>query len=123
EKQDSKKQDPESKEEKEFDDLIKAVVLYKAGELEEEELNEKTKKLVKFLSTAELCPRCSHWICLKNGKCPNCGLVKKGDEWEAFKGKEIEGKKKEKKKEEEKLIGTVFDDVLTFDKEEKSEEE
>lgn len=94
--------------------------------MEKEKLEEKKKVLIKKLSDLELCPRCSHYICLKNGKCPHCGLVKKGDEWimtkEAIKEKEIEGEK-EKKQEEEEAYGDLFDDIVTFDEGEESEEE
>jgi len=93
--------------------------------VEKEELDEKKKELLKKISSLELCPRCSHFICLKNGKCPHCGLVKKGDEWimtkEAFKEKEIEEEKK-KEKEEEKVYGDLFGGVVTFDKEKENEE-
>ena len=86
--------------------------------MEKEELNEKKKGLLKKLSDLELCPRCSHYICLKNGKCPHCGLIKKGDEWimtkEAFKEKEIE-EEKGKKKEKEKVYGDLFGGILTYD--------
>lgn len=99
--------------------------------MKKEELNEEKKNLIKKLSglvdkvsDLELCPRCLHYICLKAGKCPHCGLVKKGDEWimtkEAIKEKEIE---KEKKKEKEKVYGNLFGSVITFDEGEKSEEE
>lgn len=94
--------------------------------MEKEELEKRKKELDKKLHNLELCPRCYHYICLKDGKCPHCGLVKKGDEWimtkEAFKQTEIE-EEKEKKKEEEKSWGNVFGDILTFDEEEDEKKE
>jgi len=87
--------------------------------LKKEEFDEKKKGLIKNLSTLELCPRCSHYICLKDGKCPHCGLVKKGDEWimtkEAIKEKQVEKEKEKEEEEEEKTYGSLFD-VLTYDK-------
>lgn len=88
--------------------------------MKEKELSEKEKEFVKKISDMELCPRCYHYICLKNGKCPHCGLVKKGDEWimtkEAIKEKEIE---EEKEKKKEKVYGGFFDGVITYDEGEK----
>lgn len=105
--------------------------------MKKEELSEEKKNLIKKLSGLvdkvsglddkvsglELCPRCSHYICLKNGKCPHCGLVKKGDEWIMTK-EAIKEKEKEKEvKEEEKTYGNLFGSILTFDKGKKDEKE
>lgn len=96
--------------------------------MEKEELDKKKKELLKKISDLELCPRCLHYICLKNGKCPHCGLVKKGDEWimtkDAIKEKEIEEEnKKEKKKLKEKVYGALFDGVITYDEGEDKKED
>jgi len=97
----------ENKEEQEFDNLLEAVVLYKAGELDLDSKEEKKEKRESEKRESE----------------KRESEKRESEKRESEKRESEKRESEKKKKEKEKVYGGLFGGIITYDSEEESEEE